>query len=221
LTNTSLIGTQYHVALGSSSSDEEIPRIASAHGAGGPARRYFAVWEKVVSSTNDDIFGALFDGVEGGKVFGFCPGDGTGTACPCGNNGMNFNGCANSTNPSGAGISYSGECSTIVDTFVLTASGMPPATSCLFFQGSAPATVVPFGDGLRCVAGSVIRLGTKGVSGGTASYPGTGDPPVSVRGMVPLNGNSFYYQVWYRNSASFCTSSTFNTTNALIVEWAR
>ena len=27
------------------------------------------------------------------------------------------------------------------------------------------------------------------------------------------------YQVWYRNAASFCTPSTFNLTNGVLVTW--
>ncbi len=32
-------------------------------------------------------------------------------------------------------------------------------------------------------------------------------------------GHARLYQVWYRNSASFCTSETFNLTNAVYVSW--
>ncbi len=221
LCDTGLVGTQYRIGLGTAASDEEMPRIASAHGAGGPARRYLAVWERIVSISNDDIYGALLDAVEGGPVFGICFGDGSGTACPCGNNGSSGHGCANSANATGANVFGFGEASTITDSLAIEAFGMPATTSCLFFQGTALSTVAPFGDGLRCVGGSVIRLGTKSTSGGSATYPGPGDQPVSVRGAVPVNGATRYYQVWYRNAAAFCTSSTFNTTNALIVEWAR
>jgi hypothetical protein len=42
-----------------------------------------------------------------------------------------------------------------------------------------------------------------------------------VRGGVPLNGGRRAYQVWYRNSASFCTSAAFNISNGVIVNWAR
>ena len=41
----------------------------------------------------------------------------------------------------------------------------------------------------------------------------------SVRGGVPIGGGTFYYQVWYRNAASFCTAATFNLTNGLEITW--
>lgn len=28
-----------------------------------------------------------------------------------------------------------------------------------------------------------------------------------------------YYQVWYRNSASFCTGGTFNLSNGVAIDW--
>jgi hypothetical protein len=42
-----------------------------------------------------------------------------------------------------------------------------------------------------------------------------------VRGGVPINGGLRTYQVWYRNAANFCTSSTFNLTNGVAIQWAR
>jgi hypothetical protein len=41
---------------------------------------------------------------------------------------------------------------------------------------------------------------------------------VSVRREVLAPGVRTY-QVWYRNAASFCTSSTFNLTNGLSIQW--
>jgi hypothetical protein len=97
-----------------------------------------------------------------------------------------------------------------------------PNSSALYFQGTAQAgsgAGTAFGDGLRCAAGSVIRLGTKNNVAGTSSYPVGGDTSISVRGAVTA-GATRYYQVWYRNAAAFCTTSTFNLTNGLSVTWA-
>ena len=38
---------------------------------------------------------------------------------------------------------------------------------------------------------------------------------------VPAVGATRYYQVVYRNSAAFCTSATFNTTNGMQISWIR
>ncbi len=154
---------------------------------------------------------------EGSSFSGYCFGDGTGTACPCGNSGALGNGCANSIVPTGGNLTASGLASVAADSIVITGSGMPNAT-CLYFQGTSQISVT-FGDGLRCAGGTVIRLGTKANVLGTSSYPTGGDLSVSVRGAVPLAGAIRNYQCWYRNAAAFCTASTFNLTNGVSIPW--
>jgi len=150
----------------------------------------------------------------------FCSGDGSGTACPCANNGVAGNGCANSLFATGANIAATGNPSISADTVVLTTT-QTPNSSVLFFQGtiqqSGGAGVV-FGDGKRCAGGTVIRLGTKNAVANTASYPVGADPRVSVRGLIAAPGTRTY-QGWYRNAAAFCTPSTFNLTNGLQIAW--
>jgi len=154
----------------------------------------------------------------------YCFGDGSGTACPCGN-GSPVGAEAGCLNSLGSGATLVGDGSSAVsaDSLLLTAGAMPATTSVLFFQGTAPQSGgagITFGDGLRCVEGSIIRLGTKTASGGTASYPSAGDPSVSVRGLIPLAGGVRHYQAWYRNAAAFCTAATFNLSNGVTVTWA-
>jgi hypothetical protein len=57
-------------------------------------------------------------------------------------------------------------------------------------------------------------------SAGQATYPGLGDIPITVQGTIPTDGATRTYQVSYRNAAAFCTSSTFNISNGLLVTWA-
>jgi hypothetical protein len=152
----------------------------------------------------------------------FCPGDGTGTACPCGDTSTpgNGEGCLNSLGLAGR-LRATGVARIAHDNFMLSGAQMPNS-SALFFQGTAQAgsgNGTVFGDGLRCAAGSVIRLGTKINSGGSSSYPVPGDLPVSVKGAVPPGGGTRHYQVWYRNAASFCSAFTFNLTNGVRVTW--
>jgi hypothetical protein len=152
----------------------------------------------------------------------YCFGDGTGTPCPCGNTGAQGNGCANSLNPSGANLTGTGSASVSNDSFTLVGSGMPDS-SALYFQGTTQVNGGlgnPFGDGLRCAGGSIVRLGTKQNLGGTSSYPELTDLPISLRGGITGGPQTRTYQVWYRNAnASFCTVDTFNLTNALSVLW--
>jgi hypothetical protein len=151
----------------------------------------------------------------------YCSGDGSGTACPCGNAGAPGNGCASSVDALGAHLGATGAASIASDTFVLVGSNMPNS-SALYFQGTsqtAGGAGSVFGDGLRCASGSVIRLGTKTNAGGSSSYPAAGDAPVSVKG-VNSAGAVRDYQIWYRNAAAFCTIATFNLSNGLQVTWA-
>jgi hypothetical protein len=152
---------------------------------------------------------------------GFCFGDGTANACPCGNAGAPGNGCANSVNASGANLAASGIASVAADTLVLHGSGMPEMTV-LYFQGTARIAAgsgAVFGDGLRCAGGAVMRLGMKLNSGGASQYPSGTDVPLSVRGAVAGAGAVLHYQAWYRNAATFCTSATWNLSNGLTITW--
>jgi hypothetical protein len=146
----------------------------------------------------------------------YCFGDGTGTPCPCGNNGAPGHGCASSASASGAQLVTSGTSLLSSDTLVLLGSSMPDSF-CLWFQGTTQ-TSTAFGDGLRCAGGSVTRLATKMNAGGASQFPAGGDPPLHVAGGVAGPGTRTY-QAWYRNAAAFCTNATFNLTNGVIVTW--
>ncbi len=143
------------------------------------------------------------------------------TGCPCGNNSTagSGQGCRNSTG-AGAQLLGAGLSSLTSDGLVLTVTGLPipgggGPNYALFFQGDAQ-TNVPFQDGRRCVAGSQVRLATKGAFGGTTSYPQGGDLPVHIKGLVAGPG-ARYYQVWYRNGGGPCgTGSNFSSGVAVI-----
>jgi hypothetical protein len=150
----------------------------------------------------------------------YCFGDGTATPCPCGNAGAAGNGCASSLVAAGANLGATGTPSIVSDSITLLGSGMPNS-SALYFQGTAQQNGglgSVFGDGVRCAAGTVIRLKTVTNVAGASQYPGGGDLTVSVRGAIAAPGNRTY-QVWYRNAAAFCTASTFNLSNGLQLTW--
>jgi hypothetical protein len=166
-----------------------------------------------------EIRGQVLRGVAPAPV-AFCPGDGTGTACPCGNNsavGANA-GCVNSFGVGGLLRSH-GLASLGCESLVLDGTDLSTASSALFFQGTSQiAGGTAFGDGLRCAGGSVIRLATLNTSGGAASYPTGAAIPISIKGLVGSAGTRTY-QIWYRNAAAFCTASTFNLSNGLQISW--
>ncbi len=149
-----------------------------------------------------------------------CAGDGSAAACPCGAGGAQ-RGCPNSVEPLGARLQAIGTSGLTSDTLRLEGSGMPNAAA-LYLQGTSIAgggSGAPFGDGLMCAAGSVVRLGTSTNALGASQYPEAGDLPVSQRGMITSPG-ARTYQVWYRNAATFCTPATFNLTNGVTVSWS-
>lgn len=158
-------------------------------------------------------------------IASFCHGDGGDLPCPCWNNGASGHGCANSANAAGAQLSWSG--STNPDTLVLASSGELASALSIFLQGSQQTAHVPFGDGLRCVSGTLKRLYVRNASGGSVSAPLAGEPSIRARsaalGDTILSGTSRGYQVYYRDpQAAFCSAPTggsFNITNGVVVHW--
>jgi hypothetical protein len=151
-----------------------------------------------------------------------CFGDGTGTVCPCSNNAPvgSEAGCLNSNGTAGR-LTASGVASLSNDTLSLSGSGMINSFA-IYIQGTqanASGIGSVLGDGKLCVTGSLMRLGTVLNAGGASSVPNASNPlPLSVRGGVTSPGKRTY-QIYYRNPAEFCTTGTFNLTNAMIVSW--
>jgi len=159
----------------------------------------------------------------------FCFGDGTAnsTPWPCGGVGAPRSGCPNSANAAGGYLVATGLPSRIADTLVLRASQMPPVATMLYFQGTSQATTAGgtvgtvFGDGLRCAAGAVVRLGFRTNSGGASEIPSGGSPALHLAGQIPASGAvTRYYQGWYRDvNPTFCTTNRYNLTNGVAVVW--
>lgn len=201
--------------------DQRVSRTAAARPPGGQGHRFGVPYQIRQNDQDHDLALRLFDAFEGGSAGSFCFGDGSLAACPCSNSGASGHGCANSANAAGALLDLSGVPSTVDDTLAFVLVGVPATATCTFLQGSSAIAAVPFGDGLRCAGGTLVRLATKAAVGGASGYPQAGDPPISVRGSVPIGGGTFVYQVSYRDPASFCTSLTFNISNGVLVNWAR
>ncbi len=150
----------------------------------------------------------------------FCTGGVPNSPCPCGNASpyQQLAGCRNSFGVGGR-LRGTGTPSVAGDTLVLSADQLPGSATMLFFQGTQrQAAGSVLGDGLRCAGGVVTRLGVKQAASGAASFPGAGDPSIHAQGSVTA-ADTRTYQVWYRNSANFCTPATFNLTNGWEVRW--
>lgn len=152
----------------------------------------------------------------------FCFGDGTGTPCPCANHspvGAQI-GCLNSVGLGGC-LRTLGIQSVGCDTLKLEGTNMPNSTA-IYLQATGQdngGLGTPIQDGLRCVGGAIIRLGTLTNVGGLSIYPGPGQQPVSVRGGA-TPGATFHYTVFYRNAAAaFCPPGTANWTNGASLTW--
>jgi hypothetical protein len=217
---------EIRVPLGNPTSGRTPARVnsVSAEGGGPPLPLSFLlVWDEPTSSGRD-VLGAFFQsGVPAGAVVATCFGDGSGTPCPCTDNGGAVAGCPNSAQSNGAELNWTGQAKTTNPTLTLHAQRLPPDVVALALQGnSAQNPGVVFGDGLRCAVGTRVNITVRMVSHeGTFDYPSLpGDPPISVVGGVPATGGLRVYQIVYRDPASFCTTDTWNTTNALEVHWS-
>lgn len=152
-------------------------------------------------------------------VTAYCrPGASGMTACPCGNpDGGSPCGCPNSHALQGVCLGATGSAG---PNLTLVASGMSTGTTGLFFQGTARISGgagAVFGDGLRCVGGTVVRLGTTTAGEGVSTTFRFSFDLISQLGITP--GSIRTYQLWYRNAADYCTPATFNLSNALEVSW--
>jgi hypothetical protein len=168
-----------------------------------------------------------FQIVSEGTFSAVCAGDGSlATPCPCANSGLAGRGCDNSLTTGGALLTASG--ATNPDTVVITSSNEIPTALSIFLQGNTfNGSGVVFGDGVRCVAGSLKRIAVRNAVGGTVSYPQPGDPSISQQSATlgdPIApGSTRFYQVYYRDSAlGFCpapTGNSWNVSSGLAIHW--
>jgi hypothetical protein len=152
----------------------------------------------------------------------YCFGDGLGAAaCPCQNpSGELERGCANLLYLEGAQLSATGTSSVSSDTLVLKSTEMSGAQS-WYFQATGQ-DAIPFGRGILCVSGALLRVGQKSVVGGSSINPSGTDLPLSIKGAIPPSGGTRYYQVSYRQANPVCTpapTSNTNRTNGLAIVW--
>jgi hypothetical protein len=123
--------------------------------------------------------------------------------------------CSTSPNSVGPGavMGWSGSQSISTNDLVLIASGAPPGTSGLMYFGTN-AIQVPFGNGIRCVGGMVVRMPVVVVN----SF-GEGIQTVDLmhlpQGKVVAPGDQRLFQFWYRNPAA--GGAGFNLSDGLSV----
>jgi hypothetical protein len=167
-----------------------------------------------------DVMASRFMIPRGDDDANFCFGYtevGNAARCPCGNDSIitSHSGCLNSSG-NGGSVGMAGPYSASAPTQGISVSGVPSGAPVLFFQGTGIfgfGLGTPFGDGLLCAGATIDRLGVifTNVNGnGSLTFA-----PVGVS-----SGATRFYQGWYRDSATFCTSATFNLTSAFGTVWA-
>jgi Tol biopolymer transport system component len=112
-----------------------------------------------------------------------------------------------------ASISAQGVPSLSANNLVLACSGLPAATIGLFFAGThAIDQSTPFGNGLRCVGGSLVQIGVVRANGSTATQVQDLSSPAYA---LVHAGDTRYFQFEYRNLAA--GGAGFNTSDALLI----
>jgi hypothetical protein len=152
--------------------------------------------------------------------------------CPCSNPPSGpGRGCDNSSATGGAVLLASGIGYLAMDSLLFTTSGEKPNPLSILMQGNAafPGGTT-FGQGLRCLGGTIIRrLFIRFASGGSVTFPdhAAGDPSVSARSSSlgdPIHaGESRWYLVYYRDPLPLgaCPAwATFNATQTGQVSWS-
>jgi hypothetical protein len=149
--------------------------------------------------------------------------------CPCGNtSGLRGVGCDNSSGSGGAVLIATGIARLSYDTVVFTSDKAVSAAPSILLQGSdLSPTGIAFGQGVRCVSGSLKRMYVKIPSAGSITAPEAGDLRVSARSAAAGDGIAAgthrYYGVYYRDpvvQGNCAAWATFNITQQLDILWA-
>lgn len=158
--------------------------------------------------------------------YAICFGDESGAVCPTGYQGIPGHGCENSLGLGGGLLWAEGIARISRDNLVFEVANVPRRSTVFFLQSTGCRNGklgLPFGDGLMCMGGSVMKLGAVDPVGGHAVFPSYAPAPcfasISALGRIPPQGGERYYQALYRDPKDFGTAATFNLTNAWAVEW--
>jgi hypothetical protein len=140
-------------------------------------------WSNVAS--NYDPSGNYYDNIEFGEE-------------PTGGPGTNYcTASANSVSAGGAIISATGSTSVAANDIVLTAGPAPANEFGVFFHGGGMCTI-PFGEGLLCAPGGIVRIWPPVSSGGSGILmrvlDNTGPGGAGIADGVTRN-----FQCWYRD----------------------
>jgi len=169
----------------------------------------------VLEAGIDAVFVEMLE-CSGGSA-AFCDGsDNSLASCPCAPGGAD-SGCDVAQGTGGVQLGLLSQETSPQNRATVQGTGFPaasaPAAVVIRANALDPASPVVFGDGLRCVGASVVRLGAAFAGGGTSVHTfGHGSGPGS---------GTFYYQIWFRNTPiSFCDPvAAFNLSSGGTLDW--
>lgn len=140
-------------------------------------------------------------------------------AAPCGNQAMDDTGCLNSSS-TGARLRAHGSTSVTSDNLSFSAFGAIPGQFGLLFTGTGipgGGQGIPFGDGILCTGGDVIRLELQPTSPvGFSSF----GPGLAAAGGWRA-GDTRFFQLWYRDPVGGPCGSGFNVSNAIQLSFSQ
>ncbi len=142
--------------------------------------------------------------------------DGNGVADACETIGVNY--CTGAPSSAGVGARILALGSEVVadNDLTLVATDLPNSVFGLFFFGSTRIQV-PFGDGFRCVGGSVWRLQPPVNSGGNGTALRNVDLSANPAAGRIIPGATTTFQFWFRDTQG--GPAGFNLTDATEVIW--
>ena len=118
----------------------------------------------------------------------------------------------------GASLQAIGTAAVSQDSLVLTASGAPTGAHGFFFAGYvARANGVVLGNGVRCIAGPLVRIAKVAHTSGQDSIPPPNTLPLSQQ-LNAAAGDVMFFQYLYRDLGGPCGTGG-NTTNGVLVIW--
>jgi hypothetical protein len=162
---------------------------------------FLGAYEEPLHDCNANGTADLFDLILGNSLD--LDGNGIPDECPCGATSE----CQTSPNSAGPGATLSalGGASLAANDLTLLGAGLPAGALAHVVSGQQ-AGVAPLGSGLRCIAGSVLRL--PGVL--SADAAGALQVPLDMEaaplGGLVTAGSTWRFQLWYRDGAALNTS---------------
>ena len=154
--------------------------------------------------------------VSGPQYASFCDAtDGSLAACPCANPGLPETGCDRAQATGGIGLELVRQELHPQNRATLLGFGYPvmSAPGVTVLRSAQQTSAAPFGDGILCLSGGLVRVGAVLASGGISLQ--------TIGHGAGVGPGVFHYQLWVRNSpVMFCDpGAAFNLSSGRSITW--